>query len=215
MLKETFYIFNQNMVRIFLLSLLVVMPVSYLIQSFVIYFLNTEYLLTPNLYSLCMILFNFTVLFPPFIVMAKQYLNDEEYSLKSSIVSFLDNFFLILVVTIVAFIIMVIGAPLIFIPTLVSLAFLLVFPITAVEDIQLGNKIKKTWLVIKIENIGILGDLILVISLNIALWFLLTLFVNNLENNLLVYLTLKIMINTMFFPLIYIFLTVKYHKIKQ
>jgi hypothetical protein len=212
MLKETFYIFNQNMVKIFTLSLLVVLPVSYLIQSFVVYFLNAEYISTPNLYAMCMILLNFTVVFPPFFVLAKQYLNDEEYNLKTSIISFLDNFFLILIVTVISFVIMIFGAPLILIPTLLSLAFLLVFPMIASEELPVGVKIKKTWSVIKRENIGILGDLILVISLNIALWFLFTLFVENMENNLLVYLTLKVLIYTMFSPLIYIFLTVKYHK---
>lgn len=212
MLKESFYILNHNMVKILTLSLLIVLPVSYLIQSFIVYFLNAEYLSTPNLYGMCMILFNFTVVFPPFFVLAKKHLNDEDYNMKTSIISFIDNFFLILIVTVVSFVIMIFGAPFILIPTLLSLAFLLVFPMIASEELPVGVKIKKTWSVIKRENIGILGDLVLVISLNIALWFLFTLFVENMENNLLVYLTLKVLIYTMFSPLIYIFLTVKYHK---
>ncbi|MFI8688553.1 hypothetical protein [Rossellomorea sp. NPDC077527] len=212
MLKETFYIFNQNLVKIFLLSLAVVLPVSYLIQSFVIYFLTADYLMTPNLYSICMVLINFTILFPPFVVVAKNYLNDEEYSIKDSLQSFLDNFFLILIVTIIAFIIMVVGSPLILIPTLISLSFLIVFPLFATDDIPLINKIKNAWSVMKNENIGLLGDLILVISINILLWFLLTLFVDKMENSLIVYLTLKVLIFTIFSPLIYIYLAVKYHK---
>jgi hypothetical protein len=211
MLRETFYIFNQNVIRIIVMSLVLVVPISYFFQFFIIYFQESAHIELPGLFTLCVIILNFTVLFPPFYQIAKSYIRDEEISMKEVLRSFSDHFFLILLGTIVLFVVMLAGIPLLLVPTVLAMAFLLVLPMIVSEDFSLKEMVQRAWLLIKRENISIFGDILFIVSLQVLLWWGLTSLVASMQNNLLVYITLKVMLYTLLFPVLYIFLTLKYY----
>ncbi|MYL33833.1 hypothetical protein GLW05_09500 [Pontibacillus yanchengensis] len=79
-----------------------------------------------------------------------------------------------------------------------------------IEQNEVKESIVKVFRIIRIENIGLFMDLLGIVSINVLLWAGVTYLVVDFENNLLVYITLRTLLHSTLFPLIYFYLTLKY-----
>ena len=137
--------------------------------------------------------------------------NDEYINATEGLLVFMKQFGILFIITMVLYFIAIVGATFLFIPTVFALLFLLVFPFFS-DSISVKNVYQKTIHTIIRENFALLGDLLIVFSLNIACWGITMIFVSQYENNILSFLIMRILLNIFIFPFLYIYLTIRYRK---
>ena len=211
MIREIVDIYNSNWNQILVWSLLIIFPVTTLSFIFLIYFNWSEDVLAPEYLSGFVLFVNFIVCIPPFMKMVIRTKNDEYINSTEGLGEFIKRFGILFVFTIVLYSIAIAGATFLFIPTFFALLFLLVFPFfsdcTSVKDLYI-----KTIQTIKRENLALLGDLLITITLNLTCWGITMIVVSQYENNIFSYLIIRILLNVFMFPLLYIYLTLRYRK---
>ncbi|WP_458415052.1 hypothetical protein ACNQFZ_09740 [Schinkia sp. CFF1] len=115
------------------------------------------------------------------------------------------------ILTLFFYLIAVFGSVLLFIPSILACMVILLIPLFSDEE-NIGNALKKVWRVVKDENIFLFIDILIVLSVNLLIWSGSLYLISNFENNNLVYLTIRVLSNAIFFPFLYFYLTVKYRK---
>ena len=211
MIREIFDIYNSNWSQILVWSLLIIFPVTTLSFIFLIYFNWSEDVLIPEYLSGFLLFINFIICIPPFMKMVIQTKNDEYINSTEGLLVFMKQFGILFIITMVLYFIAIVGATFLFIPTVFALLFLLVFPFFS-DSISVKNVYQKTIHTIIRENFALLGDLLIVFSLNIACWGITMIFVSQYENNILSFLIIRILLNIFIFPFLYIYLTIRYRK---
>lgn len=210
MFKETVSIYNRNLLKIMLIGLIVVLPVSiFCFQAIAYVFtdVSSEY---SNLYAAFFIVINFTLLYPPFIRITLQDINDgDSASIKDLIIAFINDFGLIVFFTLGLYFLALWGMGLAFIPTIISLLLLVIFPLF-VDQKKITSVLKQLGKILMKENIFILFDLLIIVCINLLVWTGVSLLLNSFDNNFYVYAFTRSLINVALFPLIYIYLTIKY-----
>lgn len=211
MIREVLDIYNSNWNQILVWSLLIIFPVTVLSFIFLIYFNWSEDVLIPEYLSGFVLFINFIICIPPFVKMVIRTKNDEYINSTEGLVVFLKQFGILFIFTIILYFIVIVGVYFLLIPTFFALLFLLVFPFfsdcTSVKHIYV-----KTIQTIKRENFALLGDLLIIFSLNIACWGITMIFLSQFENNMISFFIIRILLNIFLFPLLYIYLTLRYRK---
>ncbi|HHY71923.1 MAG TPA: hypothetical protein GX497_01565 [Bacillus bacterium] len=211
MLRDIADIYNRNLISIVMLSLILVIPVTYFIYSAISYLSLLDTVELNNVIAILLIIANFTVLFPPFLYIALNELNDTSIKFIDLVKVFPSKFGFTAFLTLLFFLIAVFGSVLFFIPSIIACMFILILPLFSDED-SIRKALKKVWRVIKSEHIFILIDLLIIVSFNLLVWSSLLYLLSSFENNNLVYITIRVLVNAVVFPLIYFYLAIKYRR---
>ncbi|MEI5907458.1 hypothetical protein WAK64_10355 [Bacillus spongiae] len=210
MFRETLSIYNRNLLMILLVGLTIVFPVSFFCFQAMIYILTEMNMENSYIYAAFLIIINFTLLYPPFVRITMQDLYDEEsLSITELVKIFVNEFGLIVMFTSGFYLIAVWGLGLAFIPTIICLVSLVVFPLF-VDQKKVSGVFRKLGRVLLAENIFILIDLLLIVSINLLVWAGISFLLNSFDNNHYVFVFSRALINIAVFPLMYIYLTIKY-----
>lgn len=211
MLREIMDIYNSNWNQILVWSLLIIFPVTSLSFLFLIYFNWSEDVLIPEYLSGFAVFINFIICIPPFMEMVIKTKHDEVINASEGLVVFVKQFGLLFISTIVLYFIVIVGVSFLLIPTFIALLFLLVFPFFS-DGKSVKNVFLKTAHTIKRENFALLGDLLIIFSVNIACWGITMIFLSQFENNVLSFIIIRNLLNICMFPFLYIYLTLRYRK---
>ncbi|WP_148709102.1 hypothetical protein [Falsibacillus albus] len=139
-------------------------------------------------------------------------MNDNSYNIGELFNYFIKNIGLILAASCFLYLFAAIGSVILFIPTFIGLTMLLLIPIFSDQE-RIKDVLQQTWKVILKDNIFILLDLLIIISLNLLVWSAISNMIQGFNNNLFVYIILRAFLNALILPLIYIYLTLKYRTI--
>ena len=211
MFREIMDIYNSNWNQILVWSLLIIFPVTTLSFLFLIYFNWSEDVLIPEYLSGFAVFINFIICIPPFMHMVIRTKHDEPINSSEGLVIFVKQFGLLFISTIVLYFIAIIGASFLLIPTFIAFVFLLVFPFFS-DSKSVKAVFLKTMHTIKRENFALLGDLLIIFSVNIACWGITIIFLSQFENNVLSFIIIRNLLNICMFPFLYIYLTLRYRK---
>ncbi|WP_160909548.1 hypothetical protein [Pontibacillus yanchengensis] len=135
--------------------------------------------------------------------------NDNAFTLALLLKTFISKIGIIVFLTLIFYVISIFGAILLLIPTMIGVSMMVLLPLF-IEQNEVKESIVKVFRIIRIENIGLFMDLLGIVSINVLLWAGVTYLVVDFENNLLVYITLRTLLHSTLFPLIYFYLTLKY-----
>jgi len=211
MIRDITDLFNRNLINIIGINLLLVIPFTFFIYSSINYFYLVETVEMKNLIVAFLIIINFTALFPPFFYIAIHDLNDESLRFKEMLKVFFEKFGYIVFFTLIFYLIGIFGYFLLYIPTLIAMMVILLLPLYSDQD-TIKNSLSGVWRMVKKENIFILLDVLIILFLNVLVWFGSLYLLAGFENNNLVYLTIRVLLNALLFPLIYFYLTLKYRR---
>ncbi|GIN88498.1 hypothetical protein J6TS2_48840 [Heyndrickxia sporothermodurans] len=210
MIRDLLDIYNRNIINIIIVSLVLVIPVTIflLLANNFMYEMDLE---NPNLSALFLIILNFTMLFPPFFFIAWKDMNDQDFKLREVLKEFVNHFGYIFAFTLLFYLLAIYGAVLLFIPTFIGLSMILLIPLFTNRN-TIKESLFGAWKIIKEENFFLLIDLVIIISLNLLAWSGMVYLVGGFENNMLVFIILRSLINALVFPILYIYLAVKYRR---
>ena len=214
MIRDVFEIYNRNLLQIMAWSFLIIMPVTILSYFSILYVNDLDGVNRPESYAGWFLVMNFVLCIPPFLMMTIFDYRDEKVSIKKGILFFLKQFGLILLFTSVLYLIALWGMVLLFIPTFIAFLFIIVFPFFS-EMTDIRTLLRRTASKIAEENISLIGDFLIVISLNVAIWTTIMFVIDQFENNILAYLSIRVVLNMLVFPLLYIYLTMRYRGEKE
>lgn len=201
--------YNRYLITIILLCVILVVPTSFFLIYTVYYIYSLDTLEYPNLYTLFLLILNFSLLFPPFFRLVMEDSNDNAFTLALLLKTFISKIGIIVFLTLIFYVISIFGAILLLIPTIIGVSMMVLLPLF-IEQNEVKESIVKVFRIIRIENIGLFMDLLGIVSINVLLWAGVTYLVVDFENNLLVYITLRTLLHSTLFPLIYFYLTLKY-----
>lgn len=211
MIREITDIYNRNLISIIGMNLIIGIPFTFFIFIALNYFYGLETVEWKNLVAGFLVILNFTALFPPFFSLAVHELRDQSIGMKKMIKVFFDKFGYIVFFTLVIYMIGMLGYFLLFIPTIIATMALLLIPLYT-DKSSIKKSWESAWGMMKQENIFILLDVLIILSLNVLVWSGSLYLVAGFENNTFVYISMRVLLNAMFFPLIYFYLTIKYRK---
>ncbi|RUL54223.1 hypothetical protein [Lysinibacillus antri] len=209
MIRNVFDIYNRNWSQILTWSFLIILPVTIFSYLSMVYVYSSNEGITPHYIAGLAFFLNFILCIPPFVKMVLIDKQDDVFKPVDGLIFFVKQFGLLVILTSIIYWIAIVGILFLFIPTFVGLLFLLVFPFFS-EGRSVKTVISNTTKTIVRENISLLGDLIVIISINVGLWVAMLQFLAQFENNLLAYLIIRVVLNILVFPLLYIYLTLRY-----
>ena len=209
MIREMIDIYSRHLLLILSLSVIIIFPITIAGYFASMMSFEIDALTTPTYFAGLLMLINFIICAPPFLKLVLRDMEDEKMPLREGVIFFFRQFGPLLVLTIVLYIAAVYSMWMLFIPTALLLIFLMVVPYFSDEQ-QFKAMIQKTIRKIVEENIVILIDLIIVISINLLVWALMMLVLHNYENNIYGYMVLRGILNTISLPIIYIYLSLRY-----
>ncbi|WP_080848717.1 hypothetical protein [Cytobacillus gottheilii] len=211
MLRDVADLYNRNIINILLICLILVVPITFFNYAAIAYIINLDTVEYANIPALALWVLNFTILFPPFFLIAKMDATDQEVNLKAILSFFIMKFGFVAAVTIVFFAIGMIGSVFLFIPSLIAALIILLFPLYADQE-NIKAAIQGVWGIIKREHIFLFIDVLIIVSLNVLVWSGSLYLLGGFENNTLVFIVLRALINSLIFPVVYFYLTFKYRK---
>lgn len=211
MIRDIFDIYNRNWSQILIWSFVIILPVTVISFLSMIYVYTSENAVAPEYFSVFAIILNFIICIPPFMKMVIVYKQDHSINSLEGILYFIKQFGILFVFTGIFYLIAVIGIYFLFIPTILALVFLLIFPFFS-EGRNVKEIYKNTIQVIMKENISLIGELLVIFCLNIGCWVIMMLFLAQYENNIFAFLVFRVLLNALVFPIIYIYLTLRFRK---
>ncbi|HWL12793.1 MAG TPA: hypothetical protein VNQ57_07355 [Ureibacillus sp.] len=209
MIRDIFEIYNRNWSQIFVWSLLIILPVTTISFLSMIYVFNNGESIAPHFFTGLSLLLNFIICIPPYMKMVLIDQQDDTFKPAEGILFFCKQFGILLIFTSLVYFIAYLGMFLLFIPTVLALIFLLVFPFFS-EQRSVKEVMSQSVKAIARENVSLIGDLLVILSINLGIWAIITLFFEQYDNNLLAYLIIRIALNMLVFPFFYIYLTLRY-----
>ncbi|QCR31543.1 hypothetical protein [Lysinibacillus sp. SGAir0095] len=211
MIREILDIYNRNWSQILFWSILIILPVTMITFLSMIYVSGSENSIAPHYFSGLAIFLNFILCIPPFLKMVIVDRQDETVKPAEGIVFFWKQFGLLLAVSSILYFIAFIGMYLLFIPTIIAFILLIVFPFFS-EGPSIREIFYQSAKAIKRENIALIGDILVIVFVNLGIWLIVLLFLEQYDNNLLAYLLIRILVNILVFPIFYIYLTLRFRK---
>jgi len=175
----------------------------YLIDIHAVDYINTKFLYLNILM--------FVIAVPPFIQITLADLNDEEASFRESITLYINHFGLLFLTCCIGFIVGFGGSFLFFIPTLVVFVFLLLFPLFMKEKETIQSIISRIFTLCKSRWLDILIFTIWICLINLLVWVVSLNLLNYFEINNLTVIFLRIVINLILYPYLYILLVRNFH----
>lgn len=211
MIREILDIYNRYWSQILIWSVAIILPVTIISFSGMIYINMSEEAIAPEFFSVFAIVLNFIICIPPFMKMVIAYKQDDPMNLVEGFVYFIKQFGILFILTGIVYFIAVAGMYFLFIPTVFALVFLLVFPFYS-EGRTIKSICKQTFHIIKRENIAIIGELMIVFCINLVCWIAMMLFLAQYENNIFALMIVRVLLNVLVFPIVYIYLTLRFRK---
>ncbi|GAA0497269.1 hypothetical protein GCM10008986_25300 [Salinibacillus aidingensis] len=211
MIKESLALYNRQLMKILMLSVILVIPLTLLCYFATFYFYqqltNQQY---PNLYALFLIVVNFTLIIPVFNRLAISDIEDEEdLSVWKLLYEFIRHFGTILFLTVPLYILGVLGSFLLYIPTILCFSLILLIPFY-VSHSKVNDMIRHAGRTMRDEHLLLLMDWLVILSVQVLVWGLIMLTFENFENNVYVYGIARAIINSFVFPLLIFYLTFRY-----
>lgn len=211
MIREVFGLYNRYWLPILVWSILLIVPITTFSFAGILYAFDTEGIHNPSYLAGWMLVLNFVLGIPPFLKLVMKDDLDEEMTVLEGLKAFLKQFGFILFTSIAIYVIGLMGMYLLFIPTIIAVLFLLIFPFFS--DLKnVKEVIKQTFRKIKDENISLVGDLFVIFGLNVAIWTCIMMFLEQYDNNVLAFLLIRNVMNIMILPILYIYLSIRYRK---
>ncbi len=211
MIRDILDIYNRNWSQILIWSFVIILPVTVISFLSMIYVNTSENAIAPEYFSVFAIILNFIICIPPFMKMAIVYKQDHSINYIEGISYFIKQFGILFIFTGILYLIAIAGIYFLFIPTLLALVFLLIFPFFS-EGRNVKEVCKNTIQVIMRENISLIGELIVILSINMGCWLIMMFFISQYENNIFAFLMIRVLLNALVFPFIYIYLTLRFRK---
>lgn len=211
MIRDVFEIYNRNLILILFLCIFMVIPISMFMYFLDILMQQSNIIELKNVFSVFLITLNFAILFPAFFYVTKNDLLDNPVKIRHSFLFFAERFGVIFLITAVIYFLSVFSFFLLFIPTIIGMAMIILIPLFSEKE-RVSDILKGVWGVILKENVFILIDLLLIFSINAVVWVLITSIVTGLETNTMVYVFLRAFVNSIVYPFIFIYLTLKYRQ---
>ncbi|RHW39909.1 hypothetical protein D1B33_03415 [Lysinibacillus yapensis] len=211
MIRDILDIYNRNWSQILVWSLAIIFPVTTISFLGMIYVNISQEAIVPAIFSVLAIVLNFIVCIPPFMKMVIAYKQDDTIHPMEGILYFIKQFGILFILTSIFYFIAVMGMYLLFIPTFIAIVFLLIFPFFS-EGRNVKSVFKQTFQTIVRENIALIGELLIIFSINIGCWGAMMLFMSQYENNIFAFLMIRVLLNVLVFPFIYIYLTLRFRK---
>jgi hypothetical protein len=210
-LIECLSIYSRQLLKILPVSLVLFLPFQFIVYGWMLYLQEIQAVQFYHLISFFLYILLFIVLFPPYIEIALADLNDEETTFKQIFFSFIRNFGLLFLLSIVLFIFALFGVVLLLIPTFISLGIMLLLPLYCDFSNSIRDIMIKILMVMREKYIEIIASLIFIISFNLLVWYLLTNVLSYFETNHITYIILRIILNLFIFPYFYILLVRNFH----
>ena len=214
MIKDVFQIYSRYLYIIMFLSITIIIPITTLSFVSILYLYEIDELKSQTYIAGFLLLVNFILCAPPFLKIVLKDLQDESISWKEGILFFIKQLGPLFITTVILYLIALYTMWLFFIPSVLILMFLLIFPFfTDLESFK--DMMKNAGSTLLDENIGIIVDLIIVFSSTFLVWGSTMYIMQNYENNLYGYLLIRVTLNVITLPFIYIYLAVRYRAEKN
>lgn len=211
MISEAFKIYSRNWFPILIWSFIIIAPVTIFSYLGIVYVYSNEVLHNESFLAGWLLLLNFVLCIPPFLKMVKKDEMDEPVKVMDGLMFFAKQFGVILLISTIVYAIGLIGMYAFFIPSFIAVLFLIIFPFY-VESIGVWETVKRAFRKMRDENISIIGDVLVIVGLNLFLWLSLMMFLGSYENNVLAFLIMRITLNIVILPILYIYLSLRYRK---
>lgn len=211
MVRDILDIYNRNWSQILIWSLVIILPVTTISFLSMIYVNSSEYINAPEYFSVFTIILNFIICIPPFMKMVIVFKQDHSINCVEGVYHFIKQFGILFIFTGFLYFIALIGIYFLFIPTILALVFLLIFPFFS-EGRNVKEVYTNTIQAMMRENVSLIGELIMILSINIGCWLIMMLFLSQYENNIFAFLVIRVLLNAIVFPFLYIYLTLRFRK---
>lgn len=211
MISEAFKIYSRNWFPILIWSFIIIAPVTIFSYLGIVYVYSNEILHNESFLAGWLLLLNFVLCIPPFLKMVKKDEMDEPVKVIEGLIFFAKQFGVILLVSTIVYAVGLIGMYAFFIPSFIAVLFLIIFPFY-VESLGVWETVKRAFRKMRDENISIIGDVLVIVGLNLSLWLSLMMFLGSYENNVLAFLIMRITLNILILPILYIYLSLRYRK---
>lgn len=211
MIKEVFDLYNRNWLHILMWSILLIVPITTFSFVGILYVFDSEGIHNPAYLAGWLLVLNFVLGIPPFLKLVMKDEMDESMSVMEGLQFFLKQFGFVLLTSVVIYVIGLIGMYLLFIPSILAVLFLMIFPFFS-EKSSVKEVIVQTFRKMKDENISLIGDLFIIVGLNIVIWTSVMMFLEQYDNNIMAFLLIRIVMNIIILPILYIYLSLRYRK---
>ncbi|MEO4054204.1 hypothetical protein [Solibacillus sp. CAU 1738] len=209
MIREILDIYNRNWAQILTWSIVIILPVTIFSFLTMIFINISEDLIAPHYFTSLVFVINFIICIPPFVKMVLKDEQDELLHPIEGIAQFIQQFGFLLLFTASFYFIGFIGMYLLFIPTIFALFVMLIFPFFS-DSKSVKEVFVRTIEAIAKENVALFGDLLIILSINFGIWATVMLFFSQYDNNMLAYLIIRVVLNILILPFVYIYLTLRY-----
>jgi hypothetical protein len=209
--KEGLELYNRQLLKIILVTVTIFLPMYLFVTGWIVFFQQTMEIELINYYLLFFYILLFITILPPYIAIAKSDLEEEEITYWELWKSFLTQFGLLVMATLVLYSFAVAGVFFLYIPSFIALGFLLLFPLYINDRDKISEMIKNAWVGFKTSFLDLLLFIVLALSVNLLVWYLLSSGISYFESNLLTYTILRMIINLIVFPYFFILLTINFH----
>ncbi|MDX1806280.1 MAG: hypothetical protein R3267_04605 [Paenisporosarcina sp.] len=209
MIGEAFKIYSRNWFPILMWSFIIITPITVFSYLGIVYVYSNDILHNESFLAGWLLMLNFILCIPPFLKMVKKDGMDETIKVTEGLFFFAKRFGVILLVATIVYALGLMGMYLLFIPTVVAILFLIIFPFF-VESLSVWETIKQTFRKMRDENLSIIGDILVIAGLNIVLWTSLMMFLESYETSILAFLIIRVTLNVLILPVLYIYLSLRY-----
>lgn len=209
MIKDIYEIYSRNLFIIILLSVIIIAPVTALNFISILFLNEIDGLTSQSYIAGFLLLINYVLCAPPFLKMVLVDMNDESMTIKEGFLFFIIQFGPLLINSVLLYLIAVYTMWLFFVPTLIILMFLLIIPYYS--DVKSYRKMmKNVGSKLLNENLSIVVDFIIVFSLTLLIWGGMVFFMQNYQSNIYGYMLIRVTLNILTLPIIYIYLSLRY-----
>ncbi len=215
MFRDIMYYYNQGILKILGFTFLILLPVQLFFYGWIYYFYQLDLNHIETVLNLYIFILMFILTQKPFMHLYQHLKINEEIELREMLKHFISSFGFLFFGAILLFIMSYIGTTLFIIPGLIVLTFVFFLPFYNETSISIKKLIKKAWSFYTRNIASIYGDLLIWASINVLIWAVFMQSMAMFEVNLLTSTILRIIINLFLFPVIYFYLTEKYHRLEE
>ncbi|MFX3673026.1 MAG: hypothetical protein ACE3JQ_01080 [Paenisporosarcina sp.] len=209
MTREIFQIYNRNLYSIIFLSITIIFPITALIFTAILYLNEINGLTSQTYIAGLLLLINFILCAPPYLKLVLLDLQDEKMGWREGFQFFIKQFGPLFITSVALYLTALYTMWLFLIPSILILMYLLIIPYYSdVNSYKSMMKLAGSKLID--ENISVLIDLVIVISVSLLVWSGMMYLMQNFQNNLYGYMLIRVILNIFTLPFIYIYLSLRY-----
>ncbi len=210
MLKEISYYYNRHIIKILSFSIFILLPLQLFLFGWTYYLAGLDLDKMENILVLFAYILMFVLTIRPFAKLYQEGKKDEEFSLKEMVNTFLSHFGMSFLGSLVLFVFSFIGFSFFIVPGVIILMFVFLLPLFQQEGRSIKRMIQEMIHFFLHHFFSIGTDVLLLLSVNLLIWTLLSNLAMIYDTNLIALTLLRIIINLFLFPLMYFYLMEKY-----